>query len=84
MIERIIMAFIVWTVVISLVLVVFFFVVMFPVAVTTSAECLEYGFPHHSVTWKFEKYCMREVDETEYVCTLVDIRNGDCILSGGK
>lgn len=42
-----------------------------------NAECLQYGYPHVSTTYKLEAYCIREEDEYEIVIPLEDLRKNN-------
>lgn len=42
-------------------------VVYTPLSAVTSEKCADHGFPSAKVEWNLERYCVTEVDETEYV-----------------
>ena len=49
-----------------------------PLSIYSSNSCLDYGYPKSFITWNFETKCGRIVNQTEYVCSLNDIKSGEC------
>ena len=71
--DRILGGFVVFVVV----LVVLVVSVVLPLSLRADAICVEHGWPSGILTWKLEAYCMREVNETEYVLPLERVRAGE-------
>ena len=50
------------------------------VSATTDKLCAEHGWPSPSVQWNYDRYCEREINETEYICPLEDVLADSCVL----
>ena len=39
----------------------------------TEQQCLSHGWRDYEVTWNLEKYCIKEIDETEHTIPLSEV-----------
>jgi hypothetical protein len=67
-------------VLVVLIVVMLFFIGMLPFGLYAERVCLQNGYPHSYITWKFEMSCGRTVNQTEYVCPLDDVIANSCSL----
>ena len=44
------------------------------VGVTTEQACFRLGYPHSGVSYTFERYCIKRVDQTDMVVPLRQLR----------
>lgn len=56
-------------------------VLVYVIAIATAtgilgAECLRHGYPRAEVTWNFEQYCTKRVDQTDVVVPIEAVRRG--------
>lgn len=40
------------------------------VGMTADKQCLKYGFPSSSVSWSFQRYCIKRINQTDSVVPL--------------
>jgi hypothetical protein len=45
------------------------------ISLRTDAACLKHGWPGSSVTWNFNKYCIKRVNQTDVVISLSDLES---------
>lgn len=67
-----------WVVVVLFGLFLVWLVVGLVISLGMEKQCFEHGFPNTRITWNYERYCVREVDETEYICKLEDVKSEKC------
>ena len=68
-----------WSVVVALLLLLGYMLFgMLPVSLYAERICLEHNYPKSSTTWNFQNYCVRTVDQTEYVCSLDEVISNSC------
>ena len=58
-------------------------VVMLPFIAHTGKVCAEHSWPHGEVQYNLDKYCIREINETEYICPLDEVMAGTCVFDYG-
>lgn len=51
---------------------------LLPVSLYAERICLEHNYPKSSTTWNFQNYCVRTVEQTEYVCSLDEVISNSC------
>lgn len=45
-----------------------------PYSLYAKAKCLSYGYPRYSVSVTYKAYCIRTINQTEFVVPLKDIK----------
>lgn len=66
-----------WATVIRLILALVFVVFIFVyvgLSLDLSAQCAEMGWPEYRITWNLEKYCVKRVNQTDYIKLLSEIK----------
>ena len=67
-------------VVVTIVPLVLWLLVMTPFIVQADKVCAENGWPTAEVQYNLDQYCVREIDETEYICLLDDVLADACVF----
>ena len=74
--EKVLVTFLV-ALVVFLVLIV---TVYLPMFVHVGQVCAEHGWPTGTLYFNMDKYCTREINETEYICPLEMVVANECVF----
>ena len=66
-------------VIVALVILLIASIAFIPWAFHAESTCLELGYPHTDILIDGSIMCGRTVNQTEYVCSIEDITDGNCI-----